>query len=423
MMTSPVNRRDFLKQSVLASSMAGWNIRSYASIPGSNLRLRLGVIGCGGMANSHMDGLLTMKESDGVEIAAVCDVYQKRLDRAVQKTGAKPFLRYRELLEQKDLDYVLIATPEHWHHRMILDALDAGKHVYVEKPMTHTIEEAQEVVRKVQSTKLKLQVGVQGMSDESYEVAHRYIQDGVLGKIVMAQIDYSRNYVGDFWAYDLDPDAKPGVNLDWDAWLGPAPKRPWDPYRYFQWRRYWDYSGGVATDLFIHRITRILKAVGLSFPEYVVGTGGKWNFKESIAEIPDTFNMLLDYPSGPTVALISSMANDSPIDHVIRGHKATLQFNREGFVVTPQESIREDLPAPADMKAHEVRLLVYRKSGAEEVKLHHRNLHDAIRNGKELHCDVMLGYYGVVAACMGVQSFRKRSYLKWNLTEEKVEKA
>ena len=123
------------------------------------------------------------------------------------------------------------------------------------------------------------------------------------------------------------------------------------------------------------------------------------------------------------MALISSMANDSPIDHVIRGHKATLQFNREGFVVTPQESIREDLPAPADMKAHEVRLLVYRKSGAEEVKLHHRNLHSAIRNGKELHCDVMLGYYGVVAACMGVQSFRKRSYLKWNLTEEKVEKA
>jgi hypothetical protein len=161
----------------------------------------------------------------------------------------------------------------------------------------------------------------------------------------------------------------------------------------------------------------------LTFPEYVVGAGGKWNFRESIAEIPDTFNMLLDYAGGPTVALISSMANDTPVDHVIRGHKATLQFNREGFVITPQEAVREDLPAPGEMKAREVRLLAYRKSGAEDVKLHHRNLHSAIRNGEELRCDVMLGYHGVVAACMGVESFRERSYLRWNQKKERVEKA
>lgn len=424
MMKPSITRRDFLKQSGLTATVAtGWTARSYAGIPGANSRLRLGVIGCGGMATAHMSGLLTMKESDNVEIAAICDVYQERLDAAVEKVGGKPFSRYKDLLSQKDLDYVLIATPEHWHHQMTLDALDAGKHVYVEKPMTHTIREAQEVVRKAQTSKLKLQVGVQGMSDESYEVANRYIREGALGKVVMAQIDYSRNYAGDFWAYDLDPDAKPGVNLDWNAWLGPAPKRPWDPYRYFQWRRYWDYSGGIATDLFIHRVTRILKSVGLTFPERVVATGGKWNFTESIAEIPDTFNMLLDYPGGPSVALISSMANDTPIDHVIRGHKATLQFNREGFVITPQEAVREDLPAPEERRAREVRLLNYRKTGAEDVKLHHRNLQNAIRNDEELRCDVLLGYYGVVAACMGVQSFRERAYLKWNRERERVEEA
>lgn len=422
-MTGSLTRRAFVKQSALAASLTNWTARSYAAIPNANERLRLGVIGCGGMARAHMTGLLSMKDTDNVEIAAVCDVYQKRLDAASEKTGGKPFTSYRELLEQRDLDYVLIATPEHWHHRMTLDALDAGKHVYIEKPMTHTIKEAQEVVRRVQNSKLKLQVGVQGMSDESYEVANRYIKEGALGKVVLAQIDYSRNYLGDFWAYELDPDAKPSVNLDWEAWLGPAPKRPWDPYRYFQWRRYWDYSGGIASDLFIHRVTRILKAVGLTFPQHVVATGGKWNFTDSIAEIPDTFNMLLDYPGGPTVALISSMANDTPIDHVIRGHKATLQFNLEGFVITPQESVREDLPAPTEMKAREVRLLAYRKNGAEDVKLHHRNLHNAIRNGESLRCDVMLGYYGVVAACMGVQSFRERAYLKWNRDKEKVERA
>jgi predicted dehydrogenase len=422
---SPVSRRSFLAHSVAGLSVASaWTARSYGAILGSNEKLRLGIIGCGGMAGSHVTGLLTMKDTDNVEITSVCDVYQKRLDGFVQRTGAKPFSHYKDLLSGKDLDYVLIATPEHWHHQMTLDALDAGKHVYVEKPMAHTVEEAQDVIKKVRDTKLKLQVGVQGMSDESYEVANRSIREGALGKVVMAQIDYSRNYLADFWAYDLDPDARPGVNLDWDAWLGPAPKRPWDPHRYFQWRRYWDYSGGIATDLFIHRITRILKAVGLTFPEYVVGTGGKWNYTDSMAEIPDTFNMLCDYPGGPTVVLISSMANDTPIDHVIRGHKATLEFSHEGFVITPQELSPDAAPDPKQQaEPREIRLLSYRKTGAEDVKLHHRNMHNAIRKGEELKCDAQLGYYGVVAACMGVQSFRERTYLKWNAVKERTEKA
>jgi predicted dehydrogenase len=421
-MDKPINRRHFAKQIALGAGVASfWSARSYSAIAGANERLRLGIIGCGGMANSHMDALLPIKQTDQVEIAAVCDVFQKRLDAAVQKTGARPVTRYLDLLSQKDLDYVLVATPEHWHHRMILDAVAAGKHVYVEKPMTHSIPQAQEVVRKIRESKVKVQVGVQGMSDESYEVANRYIHEGVLGKVVMAQIDYSRNYTGDFWAYDLDPDAKPGINLDWDTWLGPAPKRPWDPLRYFQWRRYWDYSGGIATDLFIHRVTRIIKAVGLTFPDRVVASGGTWNFTDSVAEIPETFNMLCDYPGGPTVALLSSMANDTAIEHVIRGHKATLQFNRDGFVITPQE-ISDEAHKLDEKTAKELRLLVYKKTGAEDVKLHHQNLHAAIRKGDSLKCDTELGYYGVVVTSMGVESFRTQSYLKWNREKEKVEK-
>ena len=422
-MPRAIHRRAFIQNTVASATATAlvWNAKSYAAVPGANERLRLGVVGCGGMANHHMDTLLGIRETANVEIGAVCDVYQKRLDAAVKKTGGKPFSRYQELLSQKDLDYVLIATPEHWHHRMTLDTLDAGKHVYVEKPMTHSISQAQDVVRKVAESKLKLQVGVQGMSDESYEVANRYIQEGILGKVVMAQIDYSRNYASDFWADDPDPDAKPGVNLDWDAWLGPAPKRPWDPRRYFQWRRYWDYSGGIATDLFIHRVTRIIKAVGLTFPDCVVATGGTWKFTDSVAEIPETFNMLCDYPGGPTVALISSMANDTAIDHVIRGHNATLQFNREGFVITPQDVANAETIKPGEMKAKEVCLRVYKKTGAEDVKLHHQNLHAAIRQGENLKCDVQLGYYGVVVTQMGVESFRKKAYLKWNREKESVE--
>ncbi len=423
-MARRLGRRGFLQSvAICAGVAASRTTRSFSAIPGAGERLRVGVIGCGGMANAHMNALGAMRESDNVEVVAVCDVYQKRLDAAVQKTRARPFARYRDLLAEKDLDYVLIATPEHWHHRMTLDALDAGKHVYVEKPMTHTIRQAQDVVRRMRNSKLKLQVGVQGMSDESYEVANRYIREDALGKVVMAQIDYSRNYVGDFWAYDIDPDAKPGVNLDWAAWLGPAPRRPWDPRRYFQWRRYWDYSGGIASDLFIHRVTRILKAVGLTFPERVVGTGGKWCFTDSVAEIPDTFNMLCDYPGGPTVALISSMANDTPIDHVIRGHKATLQFNREGFVITPQRLFRTSGATEGKEGAADVRPVVYKKTGGEDIKLHHRNLQAAIRSNEPLRCDHMLGYYGVVVTVMGVESLRRRKYLKWNSQRERVENA
>ena len=300
-MTDPrVDRRGFLRQLGMGAALApAWNARSYLAIPGANERLLVGVIGCGGMGNSHLRALLAMQDSANVRVAAVCDVFRKRLDAAAAQTAAKAYSKYRTLLSQKELDYVLIATPEHWHHRMALDALEAGKHVYLEKPLTQTIRQAKEVVRRVQRSKLKLQVGVQGMSDESYEVAGRYIREGVLGKVVMAQIDYSRNYTDDFWAYDIDPDANPRTNLDWAAWQGPAPKRPWDPRRFFQWRRYWDYSGGIATDLFIHRVTRIIKAAGLTFPDRVVASGGTWQFTRSVAQIPDTFNMLCDYPGGP----------------------------------------------------------------------------------------------------------------------------
>lgn len=180
------------------------------------------------------------------------------------------------------------------------------------------------------------------MSDDSYQAAHKYIQEGALGKVVLAQIDYSRNYKTDFWASPIDREPRPGVNLDWKAWLGPAPVRPFSAERYFRWRRYWDYSGGIATDLFIHRVTRIIKSIGLTFPDRGVGTGGKFEFTKSPAEIPDTLNVLLDYPEGLTVQLISSLAKATNVDHLIRGHKATLQFTPTGFSIRPQQLFEKE---------------------------------------------------------------------------------
>jgi predicted dehydrogenase len=383
---------------------------AYGQIAGAGERIRIGVIGCGGQANAHMRALVGMRESDNLEILNVCDIYNKRGEAAAQLTGGKLVKDYRRVLDNKDIDSVLIATPEHWHYLMTMDAIAAGKHIYCEKPMTYSIEQARHVSEKVaQTPKIKMQVGVQGMSDDSYEAANRYIKEGALGKVVLAQIDYSRNHVGDFWEYPIDADARPGENLDWNAFLGPAKKRPFDPDRFFSWRRYWDYSSGIASDLFVHRVTRIIKSLGLTFPDRAVATGGKFQFGDSKAEIPDTLNMLIDYPQDLTVQLISSMANDSPVPHMIRGHKATLTFTPSGFEIVPQRTA-----------GAEVKPITHVKTGAEEVDLHERNLFNAIRKNEPLRCDANLGYYGVVATAMGNLSYRRRKYMRWDAAKQRA---
>lgn len=402
-----MTRRDFAAGAALTFAA-----KSYSQIRGANDRLRIGAIGCGGQGSAHLNTLIKMRATDNIDVTSISDIWDVRAERAAQLTGAKIVKDYRAILDDKDIDYVLIATPEHWHSRMTLDAADAGKHIYCEKPMTHTPDQAKKVAAKIRASNVKMQVGVQGMSDDSYETAHRYVKDGALGKVVLAQIDYSRNHIGDFWAYPIEKDARPGENLDWKAFLGPAPKRPFDPARFFRWRHYWDYSGGIAADLFVHRVTRIIKSLDLNFPEYAAGAGGKFEFTSSAAEIPDTLNILLDYPGGLTVQLISSQANERKVQHLLRGHKATLEFTATGFTITPEKIF-----------ASEVQPVEHVKSGAEALDLHHRNLIAAIRTNAPLKCDVMLGYYGVVACYMGNESYRRRKYVRWDAAKQRIHDA
>ena len=148
-------------------------------------------------------------------------------------------------------------------------------------------------------------------------------------------------------------------------------RHEFDPDRFHRWRKYWDYSGGISGDLFVHRVTRIIKSLGLTFPDYGMGAGGRYVFTETKGDVPDTMDVLLDYPEGVTVQLVSSMANDRKIDHLLRGHKATLEFNSTGFTIVPQKLFKD-----------EVKEVVHKKSGAEDVLLHHRNLQNAIRKGE-----------------------------------------
>src|ERR1043165_562412 len=227
MNTTPSSRRDFLKTSTLATAGAlAFSRSSYASVLGANDRIRFGVIGCGGMGTGHLNSLVKRGEADNIKVLAVSDVYQRRLTRAKGICQGDGYLDYRRLLERTDLDAVLIATPDHWHAKISIDAMDAGKHVYVEKPMTHTVEQALELRNAVRRAKKVLQVGPNGTANDSYWQAHEAIQQGRLGKVTWAHASYNRNArICLFNEHQkIDPDAGPHKtgedHVDWDMWLG-----------------------------------------------------------------------------------------------------------------------------------------------------------------------------------------------------------
>ncbi len=405
-MTAP-SRRAFLGAAATVAAASTMTAKSYARVIGANDRIRMGFIGAGGMANSHLDVLKTIKETSNLEAVAVADCWLKRAQEGAEKIGApKSFQDYKAVLDIKDIDYVTIATPEHWHSKMTVDALAAGKHVYCEKPMTHTIPEALDVVAAQKKYGHAVQVGVQAMSDDSYRTAAEAIKEGVLGQVVQAQIEYVRRYDKQGpWRDPEVTDATPQPkDLDWNAWLGHAQKEKWNPHHYFEWRNYSQYSGGIATDLFIHRITRIMKACDLLYPRRVVGMGGIWQWNDG-RNLPDNFEMICEYPRGMTVYVLGTMSNRVGIDHLIRGYRATMYFTPTGWEVRDK-----------DDKV----LRTHKKTGGEDNKLHHMNLHDHIRKQVPLNCPVDLGLAGVVAVNMANESWRSSKVMGWDEKNSKM---
>ena len=407
---SGYSRRTFISTAGAAGAIAAtttWTAKSYANIVGANDRIRIGFIGAGGMGNGHLNAIKSLTEKNNLEPIAVADCWKTRADQGAKTVGAnQSFQDYRKVLELKEIDYVTIATPEHWHCDMTLDALDAGKAVYCEKPMTHTIPEAQKIMKKQAATKLPLQVGVQAMSDDSYVSAAKAIEDGILGQVVQAQIEYVRRYgsQGPWRQPGLRDDHPQPKDLDWNAWLGHAPKTDWNPHHYFEWRNYSHYSGGIATDLFIHRITRIMKACNLIYPRRVVGMGGIWQWPDG-RDLPDNFEMICEYPRGMTVYVLGTMSNRVGIDHVIRGYRGTLYFTGNGWVAKDKD----------DNVLGE-----HKKTGGEDIHLHHTNLHNHMRHGESLNCPASLGLAGVAAVCMANESWRSGQMMGWDEKQAKV---
>jgi predicted dehydrogenase len=437
MSTSRVNRRDFVK-SAISTGAAITILKNARSVYGTpaNGHIQFGLIGAGGRGNSILQwGIETgNEEKTPARAMAVCDVYAKRArlaKEAVEKkygAGSKcdTHADYRELLDRKDLDAVLIATPDHWHTRMAIEALEKGKDVYLEKPMTRTADEAKRIYEKVQETKRILQVGSQTTSSDQWWKVRKAIQDGLIGKLIMSQGSFHRNSTTGEWNWPIDKNAGPDKTgddyIDWKMWLGDAPKRPFDADRFFRFRKYWDYSGGIATDLFYHVMAPMQISWGEpQFPYRVTGTGGIYVFKDE-REVPDTFTMTADYPKGHCVVISSSMANDTHIPALLRGHEGTIMINPNGqfearvpkITITPQRDFKKQFEAK-----HGAAELVWECENSES---HMANFFRCVKTRETPRLDALTGYKTMVAIAMAVQSYREGRVLYFDEQKQKVVK-
>jgi predicted dehydrogenase len=396
-----VNRRGFLKQS--AALAGGVALYGAATVGAQNNppseRIRYALLGCGGMGAGHLDTTLRLKKNGyPVEVVAVCDVYAPRAEAGAQKAGAKAYSDYRRVLERNDIDAVSIASPDHWHVRMTIEAAESGKDVYCEKPMTHwrDLTGATQVVDVISRTKRVMQVGTQGLSDSIWEDIAAKIKAGVIGKLIHVQASDMRN--GPIDLYDPRSDdgvAKPGTNLDWGQWLGPAPKRPYHPGRYFAFRSFWDYSGGVGSDFMPHLLTPLAKAMGLDFPKQISAIGGQYAYTGDGREVPDVFNLLIEYPNGPTVYLVAGIANAVSLPTVIRGHSGTV-YPRQ----SPGALIRPELDVAPN--AEEIKIERTRGESHEE---HFKDDFNCVKSRQKPRSDEQLGLRVMAALNLGIHSY------------------
>ncbi|MBL0155723.1 MAG: Gfo/Idh/MocA family oxidoreductase [Bryobacterales bacterium] len=423
-MSQELSRRSFaLKAAALAAAPA------VLPALGANSRVSLGVIGTGGRGY-----YLTQRAYAGnagrFQVEAVCDTFTGNLARGkdlVQTQGKnvpKTYVDYKELLADKSIDAVIIATPEHLHHRMLLDALAAGKNVYVEKPLAHTVEEAQEIMKAVAKSKSVVQVGTQNRSNSLYQMAKTMIGQGLIGDCHYVRAFWYRNQLPNgagAWRYSMPPDANE-TNMDFKRFLGPAQARAFNKPRYFQWRLYWDYSSGIATDLMVHQTDITAFVMNKGIPDSVVTTGGvnRWTENDD-REVPDTWSVLMDYGDkfhiNYSCYLGNSkfgygeqfMGNDGTIEIISR---QTLNFYPEAY------------PGVNDtIKARKELSITIPNNDNLAVEAHIRNFLNSIMGIEKPIAPPSAGYEAAIPGFLSVMSYRTGKKMLWDHKADKYTSA
>jgi predicted dehydrogenase len=400
-------RRDFIRKTATAAAVvASANVfktpvygqnqaPSTGRVIGANDRILVGYIGVGGQGMAHVNSQKENAADNNIAQVAVCDVSKTRVDKAKQtiekenpNAKVEGFEDHRKLLERKDIDAVVISTVDHWHTPCSIDSMNAGKHVYVEKPMTRYLGEAFQIYDTVKKTGKKLQVGSQGCSDAKWHKAAEVIKAGKLGPLVMLEGSYMRNSPKGEWNYDIQQWAS-ASDINWKHWLGPVHKKiDFSADHYFRWRKYYPYCAGLLGDLFPHRLHPYMLATGNpEFPRRVVALGTRKVMTDKntpgtpLRDVPEIVEMLAEFPSGLTMIIASSTVSEYGMQEVIRGHHARLEMGGGGRI-----ELKPERPFTEEVDAAEFPNL----QPGEHIKHHEKNWFDCIRSGKEPNAGIDL---------------------------------
>ena len=344
-------RRSFLQSAGAAAAAASLPASAYARVVGANERIHIGVIGTGGMGRGHADAFSRWRSlgHGDVDVTALADVCRPRLTEVHGLvTGNQDAAEvathrdYRELLDRKDLDGVVIASPEHWHAQMSIDAMEAGKDVYCEKPMTFHLSDAIRVLDAAKASSQVFQVGTQHVNQRKYHAAKEIVDSGVAGPLVWSQTSYCRNNpTGEWLYYAIDPKVVPGPELDWKAWCGPQGEVPFDTNIYHRWRRYSRWSTGIIGDLLVHVVTPMVWAMGLGWPTRIQATGG--HYVDKVMDNFDQVNLTVQWGNRHTMVVAGSTSNERGLEPMIRGHKANIFLSGKDVVVRPERVYADDV--------------------------------------------------------------------------------
>jgi predicted dehydrogenase len=391
-----IARRSFLTATAITAA-------SYSRVLGANDTIQLGVIGVGDRGTYVMTNF---QKNTSVHVAAVCDVYAEHIDRARQKApDAKSFSDHRKLLEEKGLDAILIATPDHWHSVIAIDALNSGRDVYVEKPLTLRPAEGPRVVKAARINDRVCQVGMQQRSGKHYlEAKREYIDKGRLGKITLARTWWHGN------GYHLrrapaSLQNKPS-NLDWSRFLGPVKWRDWDPQQYYNWRAYLDFGGGQVTDLFTHWIDVVHMFLGQDVPKAAVASGGVYAYKDG-RTAPDTINVLLEYPTDLTATFEATLVPGIKGEGVeICGTEGRLLIDRRHYEF--HGIVRGAQP------------VVVQAEDPDMVFAHVSNFLDCVRTRQRPNADVLIGHRSAQASHLGNISYMEKRRIDFDPQREEI---
>jgi predicted dehydrogenase len=427
-MSSKIDRRQFVSATAgavgaglaLQAAPAAASASSQNRILGANDRVRLGVIGTG------RQGVYDMRDHmrlDDVEVVAVCDVFAENLDKAAAAAPkAERFTNFRRLLEKKDIDAVIIGSPDHWHALMTVMACEAGKDVYVEKPTSVAIAEGRAMVAAARAHKRIVQVGTQQRSAAHFKQAVDLVKGGKIGTVSMVRCWNVGNQTPD--GIGNPPDGPPPAGLDWDMWLGPAPKVPFnknrfgvvpDNYSHFRW--FWDYAGGMMTDWGVHLIDIVQWAMDVDAPQSVSAVGSKFVLKDN-RETPDTIIASFKYPTF-AMTYENRVCNGHPLnDHgygiFFYGSDGTLFVDRGGYELIPEQRARPD--APPELRAYPASV----QRNRDEGSAHARNFVDSIKSRALPICDIEIGHRSSSAAILGNLALRSGATVDWDRAAEQI---